>query len=328
MGISGLLPILKPNTTKRHLSHYRGKTACIDTFSWLHKGAIGDAAKLAHGSLNHKNSCYIRYVFKYIDLLIANGITPLLVFDGENLPSKSETESKRRKNRKEKLEEGKRLERIGQHNEAFKCFQMALDVSFEMVQTVIEKCIKRKLDYLVAPYEADIQLTYLVKHGYADFAITEDSDLVALGCPLTIFKMKFDSNFVDEISLDNVLQSGVLGTELATLQNICVLNGCDYLPGGVPGIGLKTAMKMLEKGDKLEDLETAFSEVAKVHKHKELFFQKAMVALMTFHHQVVFCPGVLNRRYFTELREGFAGRILFLNFSWPLIKLNLSRCQL
>ena len=34
----------------------------------------------------------------------------------------------------------------------------------------------------MAPYEADPQLTYLVNRGYADFAVSEDSDLIAYHC--------------------------------------------------------------------------------------------------------------------------------------------------
>ena len=35
---------------------------------------------------------------------------------------------------------------------------------------------------VVAPYEADAQLAYLVKEGIAHLVITEDSDLLAFGC--------------------------------------------------------------------------------------------------------------------------------------------------
>jgi 5'-3' exonuclease len=35
---------------------------------------------------------------------------------------------------------------------------------------------------LVSPYESDPQITYLVQKGKADFAIREDSDLLAYGC--------------------------------------------------------------------------------------------------------------------------------------------------
>ena len=38
---------------------------------------------------------------------------------------------------------------------------------------------------IVAPYEADAQITFLVNSGAVDFAITEDSDLLPFGCQVT-----------------------------------------------------------------------------------------------------------------------------------------------
>jgi 5'-3' exonuclease len=38
------------------------------------------------------------------------------------------------------------------------------------------------IDVIVAPYEADAQLTYLNISHIADYVITEDSDLVLFGC--------------------------------------------------------------------------------------------------------------------------------------------------
>lgn len=43
-------------------------------------------------------------------------------------------------------------------------------------------CRQKAFDYVVAPYEADAQIAYLVKHCYANIAISEDSDLLAYGC--------------------------------------------------------------------------------------------------------------------------------------------------
>ena len=40
-----------------------------------------------------------------------------------------------------------------------------------------------EIEFVVAPYEADAQMAYMVKQGIADFAISEDSDLIAYGCP-------------------------------------------------------------------------------------------------------------------------------------------------
>ena len=38
------------------------------------------------------------------------------------------------------------------------------------------------MNCIVAPYESDAQMAFLVKRGYADFVLTEDSDLLAYGC--------------------------------------------------------------------------------------------------------------------------------------------------
>lgn len=37
--------------------------------------------------------------------------------------------------------------------------------------------------FIVAPYEADAQMAHLAKRGDVQLIITEDSDLLAYGCP-------------------------------------------------------------------------------------------------------------------------------------------------
>lgn len=39
------------------------------------------------------------------------------------------------------------------------------------------------IEYIVAPYEADAQLAFLAVNHFVHAVITEDSDLVAYGCP-------------------------------------------------------------------------------------------------------------------------------------------------
>lgn len=49
MGITGLLPYLKNASRKAHISEFKGCTAAIDSYCWLHKGAFACAEKLALG---------------------------------------------------------------------------------------------------------------------------------------------------------------------------------------------------------------------------------------------------------------------------------------
>lgn len=46
------------------------------------------------------------------------------------------------------------------------------------------KVLKREgVSYVVAPYEADAQMAFLAITKQVDAVITEDSDLIAFGCP-------------------------------------------------------------------------------------------------------------------------------------------------
>ena len=47
----------------------------------------------------------------------------------------------------------------------------------------------RGIQFVVAPYEADSQMAYMVTSGLADVAITEDSDLLAFGATRVIYKL-------------------------------------------------------------------------------------------------------------------------------------------
>ena len=62
-----------------------GQTFAIDVYCFLHKGAFGCAEQLVQGK---PTDGYIKYVMKYVNLLLYHDIKPILVFDGRNLPSK------------------------------------------------------------------------------------------------------------------------------------------------------------------------------------------------------------------------------------------------
>jgi len=48
----------------------------------------------------------------------------------------------------------------------------------------MHKVLRREgVHYIVAPYEADAQMAFLANTKQVDAVITEDSDLIAFGCP-------------------------------------------------------------------------------------------------------------------------------------------------
>lgn len=107
--------------------------------------------------------------------------------------------------------------------------------------------MEKKIQCIVAPNEADAQLTHLAKTGKVDAVVTEDSDLLAFGCPKVIYKIDRFGDGI-EICMDKVIndyKSTLYEYDAETIRHICILSGCDYLPS-IKGVGLKTILKRYE----------------------------------------------------------------------------------
>eukprot|EP00088_Acartia_fossae_P004576 TRINITY_DN1196_c0_g1_i1.p1 TRINITY_DN1196_c0_g1~~TRINITY_DN1196_c0_g1_i1.p1 ORF type:complete len:793 (+),score=169.99 TRINITY_DN1196_c0_g1_i1:75-2453(+) len=244
MGISGLLPFLKNATRPVHVRELKGKTAAIDVYCWLHKGAFGCAEQLVQGK---PTDAYIKYVMKYIDMLLYHDIKPILVFDGRNLPSKADTEKKRRENRKANREKAVKLLSEGKAKEARDYFQRCVDITPQMARDVIKASRERNIDCIVAPYEADAQLAFL-STCLADFIITEDSDLTLFGCDKIVFKLNLvgDGTLYEKTRLNEVFGNLAPQFDFDKFRKMCIMSGCDYLPS-LQGIGLAKAKQFWSK---------------------------------------------------------------------------------
>ena len=58
-----------------------------------------------------------------------------------------------------------------------------------MIDLFMDILKELEIEFLISPYEADAQMAYMVKTGQAKFAISEDSDLIAYGCPNIVLKL-------------------------------------------------------------------------------------------------------------------------------------------
>ncbi|KAK4287224.1 hypothetical protein Pmani_039699 [Petrolisthes manimaculis] len=292
MGIQGLLPFLKKASREAHLRDFKGQTAAVDAYCWLHKGAFSCADKLVRGE---PTDGYVIYMMKQISLMLNNYIKPILVFDGCNLPSKAGTELKRRENRERNRKKAKELLREGRTREARECFQRCVDITSEMAAEVIEACRARNVDIIVAPYEADSQLAYLNQCGIAQLVITEDSDLVLFGCKNVLFKM--DSNggcvLVDSEKLHLSMNVPRDKFCFSKFRNMCILSGCDYLPS-LPGIGLAKSCKFFNVTSN-PDIHNALCKLPSYLNMPHLEVNKGyrdgfIQAINTFLYQLVFDP--------------------------------------
>ncbi|KAM8859298.1 exonuclease 1 isoform 1-T2 [Spinachia spinachia] len=290
MGISGLLQFIKDAAEPISVKKYKGQTVAVDTYCWLHKGAFSCAEKLAKGEPTDQ---YVWYCMKFVEMLLAFGVKPVLVFDGRNLPSKKEVEKSRRERREANLQKGRKLLRDGKLSEARDCFTRCINITPTMAHNLIKVARARGVDCVVAPYEADAQLAYLTRSGLAQAVITEDSDLLAFGCKKVILKMDKQGNGleIDQSNMGRCQSLGNIFTE-EKFRYMCILSGCDYL-ASLHGIGLGKACKLLRLA-KDPDILKVIRKMGQYLKMNlvipEEYIEGFVKANNTFLYQLVFDP--------------------------------------
>ncbi|KAL1800737.1 hypothetical protein ACET3X_001079 [Alternaria dauci] len=301
MGISGLLPLLKSVQQPCSLKKYAGKTIGVDTYGWLHRGTAACAVELA---LEKPTTKYVDFVMHRVRMLIHFGVTPYLVFDGDNLPSKAGTEKGRRERRKEGKRLGLELLQVGKTAQAQQELQKSVDVTPEMARMVIEELKQNNIQYVVAPYEADSQLAYLERKGIIDGVLSEDSDLLVFGVKCLITKLDKWGECI-EVNRNHFTacrEVSLVGWSDADFRRMCILSGCDYL-SGIGGLGLKTAHRMLRKHKTVDRLVKAAQFDGKL-KVPAGFMESFDQAEKTFLYQWVYCPVAKQLVNLTPLEEG------------------------
>jgi exonuclease-1 len=223
-------------------------------------------------------------------MLLYFGVTPYLVFDGDNLPSKAGTEHDRHRKRQESKALGLELQRKGRIAEAYQEFQKAVDVTPLMARQLIEELKHMKVQYVVAPYEADAQMVYLEQQGLIHGIISEDSDLLVFGAKRLLSKLDQHGDCIEINRADFTAcrEVSLVGWSDADFRRMCILSGCDYL-ANIPKMGLKTAYRSIrkhrtvEKALRMAQFDGQFQVPAD-------YLANFKQAELTFLYQRVFCP--------------------------------------
>ncbi|UCD07760.1 MAG: flap endonuclease-1 [Candidatus Aenigmatarchaeota archaeon] len=238
----------------------QGKTIAIDAYNVLYQFLTtirdrftGEPLRDSKGRI----TSHLSGLFYRTAKLIENGMEIVYVFDGEPPEFKKETVEQRSETRKEaKIKWKEALER-GDTEAVRRYSQAAARLTDEMVAES-----KRLLNYmgvpwLQAPSEGEAQVAYLVRKGKVWSGGSQDWDSLLFGAPrlvrnLTISgrrklpgKEKYIIVKPEIVELDKVLSS--LGINHDQLITLGILVGTDYNPGGIKGIGPKTALKIVKE---------------------------------------------------------------------------------
>ncbi|CCW67500.1 unnamed protein product [Phytomonas sp. Hart1] len=304
------------------------------------------------------NDRYVDYIVQKVDALLRYGAVPVCVFDGAEMPMKRRTNVERQERREANFQQALRLlegnyrrSRAGQrrgfqtharsYSEALECLWKAVDVSTELAHILIQVLREeRRVECLVAPYEAEAQMAYLCRQGYVEAALSEDSDLIAYYCPCIIAKVETASGrcvvvhpkvsvpaFFSSIAAMNLPQrarargDGILA-EARPLNSStsstnpapapipfsyesfllgCIMSGCDYL-ANLRNIGVKTAFKLVSHARSLvEVLQLLKTQFGFPADELQSYRRRLLDAFYCFAHHIVYDPSLRKLMTFFPL---------------------------
>lgn len=279
--------MLKSIQKPTNLKNFKGKTLAVDAYGWLHRGTVSCAVEIATDKPTRK---YVDFAVSRVRMLLHFGITPYIIFDGDYLPSKANTESSRALKRSDSRSHGLELLKAGRSSAAQQELQKCVDVTPEMARHFIDELKQLNVKYIVAPYEADPQMVYLERHGIVDGILSEDSDLLVFGakCLLTKLDQYGDCTMVNKADFTACKDINLTGWTDREFRAMCILSGCDYL-ASVSGMGLKTSYRMVRKHKTIENVVRMlrFDGKYSIPKNYLDTFQQAE---LTFLHQRVYDP--------------------------------------
>ncbi len=240
------------------LSDLKGKILCVDAFNSLYQFLSTIRQPDGTPLMDNKKrvTSHLSGIFYRNVALLSEGIKLVYVFDGEPPELKYKTHKIRKEERetaKEKYEEAKSKEDI----EGMRRYGSQLvRLNDEIIQESKELLEAMGIAVVQAPGEGEAEAAHLAKIKENVYAsASQDYDSLLFGAPrlirnLTLArKRKTYSGFVEVkpelIDLERTLDM----LEISLDQLIClgILVGTDYNPKGVPGIGQKKALQIVQR---------------------------------------------------------------------------------
>jgi flap endonuclease-1 len=230
MGIRYLNKFLKENTTKSikiiHLSELSGKKIAIDISIYMYKFAADDSL--------------IENIYLMLTILRYYNIIPIFVFDGKPPPEKKELLQKRRKDKKEAIEEYNKLQTQLKEtiNEMDENDKQEIIYNMDILKKNFVTLNKNDIDnvklliqsygatYYDALGEADEMCAMLNSKNKVWGCLSEDMDMFVYGCSRVIRYFSLLNHTAVLYDLKGILEE--LDITQIQLREICVLSGTDY----------------------------------------------------------------------------------------------------
>ncbi|MGA8842083.1 MAG: flap endonuclease-1 [Nitrososphaeraceae archaeon] len=288
MGLD-LKPILSPLQVK--FNDLVNKTVAIDAFNAIYqflatiRGPTGDLLANSKGEVtSHLSGLFYRNIN-----LISYNIRPIYVFDGKPSYLKFNEIERRQEIKKNATEKYEQALIEGRIDEAKKYSQATSVLTEKMIDEAKILLSYLGIPVVQAPSEGEAAAAYLTNIGLAHTTASQDYDSILFGTKQLIRNLTISGkrkipnrNMYIDIPLEmfhieDVLSRVKLSRE--QLVDVGILIGTDFNPGGVPRIGPKKALKLIQQYSRLEHIdidqvrdiisEIPYKEIREIFLHPE-----------------------------------------------------------
>jgi flap endonuclease-1 len=264
MGLD-LKPLLTPVPLK--LQELSGKAVAVDAFNTIYqflatiRGPTGEPLTNNRGEVtSHLSGLFYRNT----NLLMEN-IKPVYVYDGKAHALKVQEITRRNELKKEATEQYNLAIEEGRIEDARKYSKRTSVLTDGMVEESKKMLEYLGIPFIQAPSEGEAAAAYLTKNDSAFAVASQDYDSVLFGARKLVRNLAISGRrkvpnrnaYIDVepemLEHDKILQETALTHD--QLIDVGILIGTDFNPGGFPGIGPKTALKLIKENGKLENIE-------------------------------------------------------------------------
>ncbi len=256
MGVN-LRDIIVPFREKVSLSEISGIVA-IDAFNALYQFLSiirqPDGTPLMDNS--GRITSHLSGLFFRTTSLLALGIRPVYIFDGMPPALKADTIEERRSVREDAMVMWEQARREGDVKAAYIYARASSKIDAEILGSAKRLIQLLGIPVIDAPSEGEAQAAYMGTKGDITSVASQDYDTLLFGAPIVIRnltisgKRKIQGKNVtvspERISLQAVLDGNAITRE--ELIQVAILTGTDF-NSGVHGVGAKTGLKKVKKGE-------------------------------------------------------------------------------
>ena len=273
MGLD-LKPLVKSSPIT--ISELSGKVIAIDAYNTIYqflatiRGITGELLTNNNGEVtSHLSGLFYRNVN-----LLAEDIKLIYIFDGKPSPLKSKEIDRRRQVKQDALNRYQEAITAGRFEDARKYGQATSVLTDKMVEESKMILTLLGIPYIQAPSEGEAAAAQLTQSNIVFACASQDYDSLLFGAKRLIRNLAISGkrkvpnrNVYVDIEPEIIEQQQLLnetGLNLEQLIDIGILIGTDFNPGGIPGIGPKTALKLVREHNKLEKIEKIEASLATI----------------------------------------------------------------